>query len=62
MNKLSGISTTVEDLPPTDTKRWVPRRKATIVNAVHSGAISLQEVCHRYQLSEEEFSRLGAGD
>ena len=31
------------DLPPLDTKRWVPRRKAVIVNAVSCGAISLEE-------------------
>jgi hypothetical protein len=42
------------DLPPPDTKRWVPRSKATIVNAVHSGAMSPEEVCRRYELSVEE--------
>jgi hypothetical protein len=43
------------DLPPADTKRWVARRKAVVVNAVRSGAISLEEVCRRYELSVEEF-------
>jgi hypothetical protein len=43
------------DLPPPDTKRWVTRRKAVIVNAVRTGAISLEEVCRRYALSVEEF-------
>ena len=43
------------DLPPPDTKRWVTRRKAIIVNAVRSGVISLEEVCRRYELSVEEF-------
>jgi len=42
-------------LPPSDTKRWVPRRKAAVVAAVRSGAISLEEACRRYDLSEEEF-------
>ena len=42
-------------LPPSDTKRWVARRKAAVVTAVRSGAISLEEACHRYNLSEEEF-------
>jgi hypothetical protein len=42
-------------LPPTDTKRWVPRRKAAVVAAVRSGAISLEEACRLYHLSEEEF-------
>src|ERR1700757_1381609 len=43
------------DLPPADTKRWVTRRKAVIVNAVRTGVISLEEVCRRYELSVEEF-------
>jgi Protein of unknown function (DUF1153) len=43
------------DLPPPETKRWVPRRKAVIVDAVRCGAISLEEICRRYQLSVEEF-------
>src|SRR6201981_3169743 len=43
------------DLPPPDTKRWVARRKAVVVDAVRSGAISLEEVCRRYELSVEEF-------
>jgi len=59
--ELSGVeilpctSTTGVDLPPPDTKRWVARRKAVIVNAVRSGFISLDEVCRRYDLSVEEF-------
>ena len=53
---LLGISATVVDLPPSDTKRWVARRKAVVVRAVHSGAISLDEACRRYQLSIEEFA------
>src|SRR5262244_1997610 len=43
------------DLPPPDTKRWVTRRKAVLVNAVRTGVISLEEVCRRYELSVEEF-------
>ena len=43
------------DLPPPDTKRWVTRRKAVIVNAVRIGLISREEVCRRYELSVEEF-------
>jgi len=42
-------------LPPEDTKRGVPRRKAAVVAAVQSGAIGLEEACRRYRLSEEEF-------
>jgi len=44
-----------EILPPTDTKRWVMRRKAEVVAGVRSGAISLDEACRRYTLSVEEF-------
>jgi hypothetical protein len=43
------------DLPSPDTKRWVVRRKAVVVQAVRSGSISLQEACRRYNLSVEEF-------
>ena len=52
---LSRNSAIVSDLPPPDTKRWVARRKAVVVNAVRSGAVSLEEVCRRYELSVEEF-------
>src|SRR5437016_4289061 len=52
---LARTSATAVDLPPPDTKRWVARRKAVVVNAVRSGAISLEEVCRRYELSVEEF-------
>jgi hypothetical protein len=43
------------DLPSPDTKRWVVRRKAIVVQAVRTGVISLQEACRRYNLSVEEF-------
>jgi hypothetical protein len=43
------------DLPPANTARWVPRRKAAVVTAVRSSAISLEEACRRYRLSEQEF-------
>lgn len=45
----------MEDLPPANTKRWVPRRKALVVRAVLTGAITLHEACRRYGLSQEEF-------
>ena len=43
-------------LPPADTKRWSPSRKATIVSAIRAGAISREEACARYLLSEEELA------
>ena len=52
---LPHVTTSVLELPPTDTKRWVARRKAVVVDAVRSGAITLEEACRRYQLSVEEF-------
>jgi transposase-like protein len=42
------------DLPPANTNRWVARRKAAVVAALRSGAITLEEACRRYALSEEE--------
>ena len=51
-----GLNGAGPALPPPDTKRWVARRKAIVVEAVHSGAIDLVEVCRRYNLSVEEFA------
>ena len=45
----------ISDLPSPNTKRWVIRRKAAVVFAVHSGLLTLQEACARYKLSAEEF-------
>src|SRR3984885_13123332 len=50
-----GSTSTLESLPPTDTKRWVIRRKAEVVAAVRAGIISLEDACQRYTLSVEEF-------
>jgi hypothetical protein len=44
-----------DDLPPPNTRRWVVRRKAAVVAAVHSGRITLEEALLRWQLTEEEF-------
>jgi transposase-like protein len=41
-------------LPPPNTKRWVVRRKAAVVAALHSGGITIEEACRVYQLSKEE--------
>jgi len=45
----------LSELPPPDIKRWGVRRKAAVVTAVKNGAITLDEVCQRYNLSVEEF-------
>ena len=46
---------TLDRLPPANTRRWVIRRKAQIVEAVRTGVLSLDEACDRYTLSIEEF-------
>ena len=51
----SGGGFPIFELPPPDTKHWVPRRKAIVVAAVRLGVLSLQDACQRYQLSVEEF-------
>ncbi len=50
----SGENLTLKDLPPSDTVRWVIRRKAELVAAIRGGLLSLEDACERYQLSEEE--------
>ncbi len=41
-------------LPPVDTRRWVARRKAAILDAIAAGTLSRTEACSRYGLSEAE--------
>ena len=50
-----GTPLTLNDLPPTSTKRWVIRRKAEVVAAVRGGLLTLEEACERYTLTVEEF-------
>ncbi len=51
----TGEPLTLEDLPPSNTKRWVIRRKAEVVAAVRGGLLSLEDACKKYTLSVEEF-------
>ncbi|NBB70052.1 MAG: DUF1153 domain-containing protein [Alphaproteobacteria bacterium] len=51
----TAARTDLSDLPPPDTRRWVARRKAQVVQAVRAGRLSLDQACERYQLSPEEF-------
>jgi hypothetical protein len=44
-----------EDLPPSNTRRWVVRRKAEVVAAVQAGLLSQEAACARYGISAEEF-------
>jgi hypothetical protein len=50
----SRVVSPAGELPPADTKRWVARRKASVVAAVCNGTLSAQEACWRYRLSLEE--------
>lgn len=50
-----GTVLTRGDLPPKSTRRWVIRRKVTVVLAVTAGLLSLEEACDMYNLSEEEY-------
>ena len=51
----TGAALTLSDLPPANTQRWVIRRKAEVVAAVHGGLLTLDEACERYRLTNEEF-------
>ena len=51
----TGKPLAVDNLPAAGTKRWVIRRKAEVVTAVHNGLIGMDEACERYRLSVEEF-------
>ena len=53
--RISDRQKELDRLPPSDTRRWVMRRKAQVVAAVRSGLLSFEEACERYTLSEEEF-------
>jgi len=50
-----GSPLSIHDLPPSNTRRWVIRRKAQVVAAVRGGLLSLDEACQRYTLTIEEF-------
>jgi hypothetical protein len=47
------LEQTIDPLPRVT--RWTSRRKAAVVAAVHSGEITLEAACGRYELSIEEF-------
>lgn len=51
----AGDILTRENLPPSDTTRWVASRKAQVVAAVEAGLLTIEEVQQRYRLSMEEF-------
>ena len=52
--KRQAFTTAAIDLPPTDTKRWVARRKAAVLAAIEAGVLTRVEACARYHISEVE--------
>jgi hypothetical protein len=51
-----GRHLTLADLPAPGIKRWVTRRKAEVVAAVHGGLLTEEDACRRYELTKEEFA------
>jgi transposase-like protein len=45
----------VPQSPLENVKRWTAQRKAAVLVAVKSGAITVEEACRRYEISAEEF-------
>ena len=50
-----GSPLTLADLPASNTRRWVIKRKAQIVAAVRGGLLSLDDACSRYRLTMDEY-------
>lgn len=42
------------ELPPVNTRRWVIRRKAQVLQAIANGRLTRAEACGRYNISEAE--------
>ena len=51
----TGTPLTLNDRPPSNTDRWVIRRKAEVVAAVRRGLLSLDDALAKYRLTAEEF-------
>ena len=52
--KHQDLVSVATELPPTDTKRWVVRRKAAVLAAIDAGILTRAEACARYHISEVE--------
>ena len=50
-----GDILTPANLPPANLGRWVARRKAEVIAAVHGGLLTMPEACRRYGISNDEF-------
>src|SRR5215213_7132894 len=51
---LSDDELTFGTLPPLDTVRWLPKRKASLVRGLQAGLLTFDEACARYSLSADE--------
>lgn len=51
-----GERLTFEMLPKPGLRRWVIRRKAEVVAAVHGGLLTFEEACERYSLTLGELA------
>jgi hypothetical protein len=49
-----GDVLTLADLPPAKPGRWVARRKAEVLSALMGGLLTVESVCRKYDLTEEE--------
>jgi hypothetical protein len=47
---------TLADLPDPNTGRWVIRRKAEVIHAVHGGLLTKQEAMKKYRLTLDEYA------
>ncbi len=54
MTGTAGKFLTINNLPPTNIKRWTTLRKAQVVSAVRRGLIARERACKRYRISAEE--------
>ena len=52
--KHQDLAIAAAELPPTDTKRWVARRKAAVLVAIDAGLLTRAEACARYRISDLE--------
>jgi hypothetical protein len=49
-----GYVLTLADLPPAKPGRWVARRKAEVLSALMGGLVTVESLCRKYDLTEEE--------
>lgn len=47
---------TFDELPASNTKRWVRSRKLAVIKAIDAGVLTEEDACTRYNLSPEELS------